>query len=104
MASAKRTPVCAMRIMRPRIEIYTDLPSRPSGASLMYRLRRDGQEPVIDVDQLGAIEPAIRSSEPGRYHIDQIERDPLPSGVHWHFLCMAFLHSSGFRWHRLGEE
>ena len=35
---------------------------------------------VVDVDQVEAIEPAIRSSKPGKYHVDQIERDPLPSG------------------------
>ena len=28
----------------------------------------------------GAIEPVIRRSTPGRYHVDQIERDPLPGG------------------------
>ncbi len=46
----------------------------------MYRISRKGQEPIIDVDQVEAIEPAIRSSKPGRFHVDQLERDPLPSG------------------------
>jgi hypothetical protein len=46
----------------------------------MYRISHNGQEPIIDVDQVDAIEPAIRSSEPGRYHVDEISRDPLPSG------------------------
>ena len=46
----------------------------------MYRISRNGQEPIIDVDQVEAIEPAIRSSEPGRYHVDEISADPLPSG------------------------
>jgi hypothetical protein len=46
----------------------------------MFRTSRDGQEPMVDVDQVEAIEPAIRSSEPGRYHVDEISRDPLPSG------------------------
>ena len=46
----------------------------------MYRISRNGHEPIIDVDQLGAIEPAIRLSEPGRYHLDEISADPLPSG------------------------
>jgi hypothetical protein len=27
-----------------------------------------------------ALEPAIRSSEPGRYHVDEISADPLRSG------------------------
>jgi hypothetical protein len=45
----------------------------------MYRISRNGQEPIVDVDQVEAIEPAIRSSEPGRYHVDEIRADPLPS-------------------------
>jgi len=45
----------------------------------MYRISRNGQEPIIDVDQVEAIEPAIRSSEPGRYLVDQISADPLAS-------------------------
>ena len=46
----------------------------------MYRISRNGQEPIVDVDQVEAIEPVIRSSEPGRYHVDEISADPLPSG------------------------
>jgi hypothetical protein len=46
----------------------------------MYRISHNGQEPIVDVDRLEVIEPAIRLSEPGRYQVDQIERDPLPSG------------------------
>jgi hypothetical protein len=46
----------------------------------MFRTSQNGQEPIIDVDSVDEIEPAIRSSAPGRYHVDQIERDPLPSG------------------------
>jgi hypothetical protein len=46
----------------------------------MYRISRNGYKPVTDVDTLHQLEPAIRSSKPGRYHVDQIERDPLPSG------------------------
>jgi hypothetical protein len=49
----------------------------------MYRISRNGQEPIIDVEQVEAIEPAIRSSEPGRYHVDEISADPLPSGHDW---------------------
>ena len=47
---------------------------------------RNGQEPIIDVDQVGAIEPAIRPSELGRYHGDEMSADPSPSGHtsrHW---------------------
>ena len=46
----------------------------------IYRISRHGQESIVDVDQVVAIEPVIRSSEPGRYHADEISTDPLPSG------------------------
>jgi hypothetical protein len=46
----------------------------------MFRISSGGQEPVIDVASVDDVEPAIRAVEPGRWHIDQIERDPLPSG------------------------
>jgi hypothetical protein len=35
------------------------------------------REAIVDVDQVEAIEPAIRSSDPGRYHVDEIAADPL---------------------------
>ena len=35
----------------------------------MYRISRDGKEPIIDVDTLDQLEPAIRASKPGRFHI-----------------------------------
>jgi len=46
----------------------------------MYRISRNGHEPIVDVDQAEAIEPAIRSGAPGRYHLDEISADALPSG------------------------
>ncbi len=46
----------------------------------MYRISHNGKEPIIDVDQVEAIEPSICSSEPGRYHEYEINRDSLPSG------------------------
>jgi hypothetical protein len=46
----------------------------------VLRISQNGQESVIDVDSLEAIEPAIRSSAPGRYNVDEISADPLPSG------------------------
>lgn len=46
----------------------------------MFRVSRNGHEPIVDVDQVDAIEPALRSIEPGRYHVDEISADPLPSG------------------------
>ncbi len=45
------------------------------------KLKTDGSDHIVDVDQVEAIEPAVRSDKPGRYHVDQIERDPLPSGA-----------------------
>jgi hypothetical protein len=45
----------------------------------MYRISGNKHEPLVDVDQVEAIEPAIRSSEPGRYHVNEISADPLPS-------------------------
>jgi hypothetical protein len=52
----------------------------------IYRISRAGQVPILDVEQVEAIEPAIRSGRPGRYHVDVISADPLPSGHtsrHW---------------------
>ncbi len=46
----------------------------------MLRISRAGQEPIVDVDHVEGIEPAIRSSAPGRYHVHEISREPLPSG------------------------
>ncbi len=46
----------------------------------MFRISHPDREAILDVDQVEAIEPAIRSSEPGRYHVDEIAADPLPSG------------------------
>jgi hypothetical protein len=31
----------------------------------MFRMSRNGHEPIVDVDQVEAIERAIRASEPG---------------------------------------
>jgi hypothetical protein len=45
----------------------------------LFRISQ-GIAKVVDVAQVDEIEPAIRASRPGRHQIDQIERDPLPSG------------------------
>ena len=45
----------------------------------MYRINRYANEHIIDVDQVEAIEPSIRSTKPGRYQVDQISAEPLPS-------------------------
>ena len=46
----------------------------------MYRISPNGHEPIVDVDQVGEIEPVVPRSKPGRYHVDEISADPLPSG------------------------
>lgn len=46
----------------------------------VFRISHPDREAIVDVAQVDGIEPVIRASEPGRYHIDQIEADPLPSG------------------------
>ncbi len=43
----------------------------------MYRISRNGHEPIVDVDQLEATEPVIRSNQPGRYHVDEFNAEPL---------------------------
>jgi hypothetical protein len=45
-----------------------------------FRISQSGQEPVVDVNTQQQVEPTIRSSEPGRNHVDEISADPLPSG------------------------
>jgi hypothetical protein len=47
----------------------------------MFRFSRNGQELIVDVDQVDPNEPAIRLSERGRYHVDEISADPLPVGT-----------------------
>ncbi len=44
----------------------------------MFRISYNCQEPVVDVDSIEQIEPAIASRKPGRYHVDEISADPLP--------------------------
>jgi hypothetical protein len=46
----------------------------------MFRISRAGSDQIIDVAQADEIEPAVRASKAGRYNIDQIERNPVPSG------------------------
>jgi hypothetical protein len=45
----------------------------------VYRISQNGQKPIVDVDQVEAIEPADRSLPPGRWHADEISADALPS-------------------------
>jgi hypothetical protein len=46
----------------------------------VYRVTQPGDDQAVDVDAIGAIEGVVRAGKPGRYPIDQIDRDPLPSG------------------------
>jgi hypothetical protein len=46
----------------------------------MFRISRAGSDQINDVVTVDRIEPAIRSIARGRYHVDRIARDPLPSG------------------------
>jgi hypothetical protein len=46
----------------------------------IYRISRHGHEPITDVGSVEAVEETIRASEPGRYHVDEIATEPLPSG------------------------
>ncbi len=45
----------------------------------MFRIKNSRSDKFVDVDTAEAIEPVIRSNQPGRYHIDEIRADPLPS-------------------------
>jgi hypothetical protein len=45
----------------------------------MFRISKDPHT-AIDVAQVDEIEPAVKASKPGRYHVDEISADPLPSG------------------------
>jgi hypothetical protein len=47
---------------------------------IIHRISPPGREPITDVDAVEAVEGAIRAGDPGRYHIDEIGADPLPSG------------------------
>jgi hypothetical protein len=46
----------------------------------MFRISKDADHRVVDVDTLDEIEPVLRRAEPGRYHIDEITHDLRPSG------------------------
>jgi hypothetical protein len=46
----------------------------------IYRVTQPVQEPITYVDSVEAVEGAIRAGGPGRYHVDQISTEPLPSG------------------------
>jgi hypothetical protein len=46
----------------------------------MYRISRNGHEPIINVDTVEQIEPEIPDLPAGRWHIDELPTNPFPSG------------------------
>jgi hypothetical protein len=46
----------------------------------IYRISRPDPDAITDVDSVYAIEGPIRAVAPGRYHVDEIGRHPIPSG------------------------
>lgn len=46
----------------------------------IFRISQPGQEPITDVGSVEAVEGVIRAGGPGRYHVDEISTDRLPSG------------------------
>jgi hypothetical protein len=56
--------------------------SNPRGNLIMlvYRVSHPDNDLVVDVDSIAAIERVMRSAKPGRYLVDEISSDPLPSG------------------------
>jgi hypothetical protein len=46
----------------------------------MYRISRNEQDPIVDVNTPKEIEPAIRRLAPGFYHVHQIGADASRSG------------------------
>jgi hypothetical protein len=54
--------------------------ARALSEATMFRISQNGHEPVIDVSLVDQVEPALRAAKAGRYHLDEISADPLPSG------------------------
>jgi hypothetical protein len=46
----------------------------------IYHISQHGREPITDVDSFETVEGADRAGGPGRYHVDEISVEPLPSG------------------------
>jgi hypothetical protein len=46
----------------------------------VYRVSDRDNDVVVDVDSITEIDGVVRSSKPGRYHVDEISSDPMPSG------------------------
>jgi hypothetical protein len=61
----------------------------------MYRISHNGHEPISDVDQVEQLEPAVRTDESGRYHVDELSAEPLPSGHTSRRWGTAIMHPDG---------
>jgi len=46
----------------------------------IFRISRPGADQVADVNSVDDVAKIIGSGKPGRYHVDEISADPLPSG------------------------
>jgi hypothetical protein len=46
----------------------------------MYRINRNAQDSIVDVNTAEGIEPAVRRVAPGRYYIDEISVGPSRAG------------------------
>ena len=46
----------------------------------MLRISRPDSEQITNVQSVEQAEPAIQSTPPGRYHVNELSADPLPSG------------------------
>jgi hypothetical protein len=46
----------------------------------MFRISRNGQEPIVNIDHVAQIEPEIRALPAGRWHIDELPAEPFRSG------------------------
>ena len=52
----------------------------------MFRISNDTNWPIVKVEDVADIVTAIRAAKPGRYHVDEMTVDLLPSGRivrHW---------------------
>jgi hypothetical protein len=45
----------------------------------IFRISRSDDDQVADVDSVEEVQRTIGSGKPGRYHVDEISADPLPS-------------------------
>jgi hypothetical protein len=46
----------------------------------IFGISRPDDDRVVDVDSVEQVQRTISSGKPGRYYIDEISADPLPSG------------------------